>query len=42
MLPKPVFASTADAFLGLVQSDETEGVTMPEPPVFVQLDLKNP
>jgi hypothetical protein len=42
LLPKPVFAATADAFLGLVQSEEVETVTMPEPPVFVQPDPKNP
>ena len=35
LLPAPVVCATPEAFLGMVQSDETEPITMPDPPVFV-------
>lgn len=34
--------STPDAFLAIVQSEEAEPITMPEPPQPVQPDPKNP
>lgn len=42
LMPEPVVVATPEAFLGIVQNNEVEQVTIPEPPPFIQPDPKNP
>lgn len=42
LIPAPVVCATPEAFLGVVQNEEPEGIKLPDLPVPPPVDPKNP